>query len=136
MDEHSKLAVVINNIKALPKLILGLNLVTAALVSPISPLYSPVLFVAALSICALKLWSAQVVLSNYSKSQSEATSNQDTEINNSGYQYHETSAHLVRFGYGYSRAHAQTMAANSEVFGNSEAIDNPVISKNDKAANF
>lgn len=134
--KHSKLAVVMNNIKALPKLILGLNLVTAALVSPISPLYSPVLFVAALSICALKLWSAQVVLSNYSKAQSEATSSQAAEINNSDYQYHETSAHPVRFGYGYSRAHAQTMAANSEVFGNSETVDNPVMSKNGKAANF
>lgn len=134
VDEHSKMAVFINNVKALPKLLLGLNLVTAVLVSPISPLYSPVLFVAALSICALKLWSAQVILSNYSKVQSEVAANQDAEIDNAEYQYHKTSAHPMRFGY--SRSHAQTMAANSELFINSEATNNPVISKTDKAANF
>lgn len=132
--EQSKSAVLMNNIKALPKLLLGLNLITAMLVSPMSPLYDPVLFAAALSICVLKLWSAQIILSNYSNIASEATANQATESDTADYQYHKTPAQPMRFGY--SRRHAQMLAANSEVFIKSERLNNTGNSKTDKAANF
>ena len=54
-----------DNLKALPKLLLVLNVITAVLVAPFSPLYSPVLFSCSLIICLLKLWSAQVIFANY-----------------------------------------------------------------------
>lgn len=62
----------IANIKALPKLLLVLNLITLLLVSPLSSLYSPVLFTAALAICLIKVLAASVVLENYRYQQLEA----------------------------------------------------------------
>ncbi|WP_201528094.1 glycosyltransferase family 2 protein [Psychrobacter frigidicola] len=53
------------NIAALPKLLLVLNIITAIIVAPFSPLYSPLLFACALTVCVLKLWSAKVVFANY-----------------------------------------------------------------------
>ncbi|WP_201617920.1 glycosyltransferase family 2 protein [Psychrobacter urativorans] len=53
------------NIAALPKLLLVLNIITAIIVAPFSPLYSPLLFASALTVCVLKLWSAKVVFANY-----------------------------------------------------------------------
>lgn len=55
----------IANIRALPKLLLTLNLLTLLLVAPFSPLYTPVLFVAALAICLIKGLAASVALENY-----------------------------------------------------------------------
>jgi cellulose synthase/poly-beta-1,6-N-acetylglucosamine synthase-like glycosyltransferase len=55
----------IANIRALPKLLLMLNLATLLLVAPFSPLYSPVLFIAALVICLIKVFAASVALDNY-----------------------------------------------------------------------
>ena len=53
------------NISALPKLLLILNLITAVVVSPFSMLYSPVLFICAITVCLLKLWAARVMFNNY-----------------------------------------------------------------------
>ena len=55
----------ISNIAALPKLIFITNLITLLMTAPFSPLYSPLLFAGAMMVCLLKLWSAQVMLSNY-----------------------------------------------------------------------
>lgn len=55
----------LENILALPKLLLVLNVVTAIIVAPFSTLYSPLLFVCALSVCLLKLKAATVVFANY-----------------------------------------------------------------------
>ncbi|MGP4713344.1 MULTISPECIES: glycosyltransferase family 2 protein [unclassified Psychrobacter] len=65
---RTKQTVLGDNIRALPKLIIMLNIVTLALVSPLSVLYSPVLFVSALIIIAIKLWSAKVAFDNYAYS--------------------------------------------------------------------
>lgn len=62
---QSKRALFIANICALPKLILALSFITALIVAPFSPLYSPLLFVLSLTICALKIWSMQVIFTNY-----------------------------------------------------------------------
>lgn len=62
----------IANIIALPKLLLVLNLITLLLVSPISLLYSPVLFTGALAIFLIKILAASVVLENYRYQQPEA----------------------------------------------------------------
>ncbi|WP_321156655.1 glycosyltransferase family 2 protein [Psychrobacter sp. LV10R520-6] len=53
------------NIVALPKLLLILNMITAVIVSPLSPLYSPILFFCAITVCLLKLWAAKVMFANY-----------------------------------------------------------------------
>ena len=53
------------NIVALPKLLLILNIITALLVAPFSPLYSPLLFVCAVTVCVLKLWAAKVAMDNF-----------------------------------------------------------------------
>lgn len=63
--ERSRRTLWLENISALPKLLLVLNVVTALLVAPFSSLYSPLLFICALSICLLKLWAAKVILTNY-----------------------------------------------------------------------
>lgn len=63
--ERSQRTLWLENILALPKLLLVLNVITAAIVAPFSPLYTPVLFICALTICLLKLWAAKVVLVNY-----------------------------------------------------------------------
>ena len=65
------------NIIALPKLLLLLNVITMLVAAPFSPLYAPVIFVAALTVTVLKLWAAKIMLSNYaytptSKPQSKA----------------------------------------------------------------
>lgn len=53
------------NIAALPKLVLVLSLITAFVVAPFSPLYSPVLFVCAMTVCLLKLAAAKVAMDNF-----------------------------------------------------------------------
>lgn len=53
------------NIAALPKLVLVLNIITAFVVAPFSPLYSPVLFVCAMTVCLLKLAAAKVAMDNF-----------------------------------------------------------------------
>lgn len=53
------------NLSALPKLLLGLNVLTALLVAPFSPLYSPALFTCALIICLVKLLATTVIFDNY-----------------------------------------------------------------------
>ncbi|TXD98435.1 glycosyltransferase [Psychrobacter frigidicola] len=53
------------NLAALPKLLLVLNIVTAIIVAPFSPLYSPLLFGCALVVLVLKLWAAKVIFANY-----------------------------------------------------------------------
>lgn len=53
------------NVCALPKLLLILNVITLAVTSPLSALYSPLLFVSALMVTVLKLWSAKVAFDNY-----------------------------------------------------------------------
>jgi cellulose synthase/poly-beta-1,6-N-acetylglucosamine synthase-like glycosyltransferase len=53
------------NIVALPKLLLILNMITAVIVSPLSRLYSPILFFCAITVCLLKLWAAKVMFANY-----------------------------------------------------------------------
>ncbi|MGP5553114.1 glycosyltransferase family 2 protein [Psychrobacter celer] len=53
------------NVCALPKLLLILNVITLAVTSPLSALYSPLLFVSALVVTVLKLWSAKVAFDNY-----------------------------------------------------------------------
>ena len=61
------------NIAALPKLLFTINLITALMVAPFSPLYSPLIFVCAITIFILKLWSAQIMLANYGYTESSAT---------------------------------------------------------------
>ena len=53
------------NVVALPKLILLLNIITAVIVAPFSPLYSPLLFICALIICTLKIGAAKVAFDNF-----------------------------------------------------------------------
>ena len=66
------------NIAALPKLLIIINLITILMVSPLSPLYSPLIFVCAMAILILKLWSAWIMLENYAYSESnEATATAD-----------------------------------------------------------
>lgn len=54
------------NRRALPKLLLTLNALTALLVSPLSAAYSPILFACALTVFGLKLIAARLALANYS----------------------------------------------------------------------
>ena len=61
------------NIAALPKLLFTINLITAFMVAPFSPLYSPLIFVCAITVCILKLWSAQIMLANYGYTESSTT---------------------------------------------------------------
>lgn len=53
------------NMVALPKLILLLNIITAVIVAPFSPLYSPLLFICALMVCTLKIGAAKVAFDNF-----------------------------------------------------------------------
>ena len=69
---RSERTIWLENIAALPKLLLVLNIITALIVAPFSSLYSPILFVCALSICLLKLWAAKVIVSNYAYVRSNA----------------------------------------------------------------
>ena len=62
---RTKQTVLRDNVRVLPKLIVILNIVTLVLVSPLSALYSPVLFICALAIIAIKFWSAKVAFDNY-----------------------------------------------------------------------
>lgn len=62
------------NMVALPKLILLLNIVTAFVVAPFSPLYSPLLFVCALTVCALKIGAAKVAFDNFTVTEQKPTS--------------------------------------------------------------
>lgn len=54
------------NIVALPKLLLLINIITAILVAPFSPFYSPLLFICALTVCLLKIGAAKVAFDNFS----------------------------------------------------------------------
>ncbi len=63
---RTRKSVCIANLMALPKLLLMINITTAIIVSPLSPLYSPLLFGCAMSVCLLKLWATKVMLDNYS----------------------------------------------------------------------
>jgi glucan phosphoethanolaminetransferase (alkaline phosphatase superfamily) len=62
---RTKRTVWMANISALPKLLFILNVITAVIVAPFSSLYSPLLFIFAVTVCFLKLWSAKVMLTNY-----------------------------------------------------------------------
>ena len=62
------------NIAALPKLLLVLNIITALVVAPFSPLYAPVLFVCALVICLLKIAAAKVAFDNFAVSEQKLNS--------------------------------------------------------------
>lgn len=62
------------NIAALPKLLLVLNIITALVVAPLSPLYAPVLFVCALVICLLKIAAAKVAFDNFAASEQKLNS--------------------------------------------------------------
>ena len=62
---RTRKSVYVANLIALPKLLLILNVITAIIVSPFSPLYSPLLFGCAMVVCLLKLWAAKVMVANY-----------------------------------------------------------------------
>lgn len=62
------------NIAALPKLLLALNIITALIVAPFSPLYSPILFICALTIGLLKIVAAKVAFDNFSASEQKPDS--------------------------------------------------------------
>ena len=62
---RTRKSVYVANLIALPKLLLILNVITAIIVSPFSPLYSPLLFGCAMVVCLLKLWAAKVMIANY-----------------------------------------------------------------------
>ena len=62
------------NIAALPKLLLTLNLITAICVAPFSPLYSPILFFCAVTVCVLKLAAAKVAMDNFIATEQKAPS--------------------------------------------------------------
>ena len=62
------------NIAALPKLILVLNIITALIVAPFSPLYAPVLFVCALVICLLKIAASKVAFDNFAVTEQKLNS--------------------------------------------------------------
>ena len=62
------------NIAALPKLLLVLNIITALVVAPFSPLYAPVLFVCALVICLLKIAAAKVAFDNFAVTEQKLNS--------------------------------------------------------------
>lgn len=53
------------NLVALPKLLLVLNIITALIVAPFSPFYSPILSVCAVAICILKISAAKVAFDNF-----------------------------------------------------------------------
>lgn len=57
------------NIAALPKLLFIINLITALVVAPFSPFYSPVLFVCAIAVCLLKLGAAKVAIDNFASTE-------------------------------------------------------------------
>ena len=63
---RTRKSVLIANLMALPKLLLMINITTAIIVSPFSPLYSPLLFGGAVIVCLLKIWATKVMLDNYS----------------------------------------------------------------------
>jgi cellulose synthase/poly-beta-1,6-N-acetylglucosamine synthase-like glycosyltransferase len=62
------------NIAALPKLLLALNIITALVVAPFSPLYSPILFACALIVCILKIGAAKVAFNNFAATEQKVTS--------------------------------------------------------------
>ena len=62
------------NIAALPKLLLFLNIITALVVAPFSPLYAPVLFICALVICLLKIAAAKVAFDNFAVTEQKLNS--------------------------------------------------------------
>ena len=132
VDTQSKFAVLINNLKALPKSILILNLITAILVAPFSPLYSPVLFVLAVAICVLKLWSATLILSNYKKVDEVNNANKIELTEAAEYQYQAKPTIPERFGYRPS--YKQLIAANSEPFINLEKLSHSGSYKRAKSA--
>ncbi len=59
------------NIRAVPKLLFVLSALTALVTAPFSVFYSPLLFISAVVLCALKLASAHVILSNYAYTEPE-----------------------------------------------------------------
>lgn len=62
------------NVAALPKLLLLLNIMTAIMVAPFSPFYSPVLFGFAMAVCLLKLGAAKVAMDNFVATEQEVPS--------------------------------------------------------------
>lgn len=62
------------NIAALPKLLLALNIITALIVAPFSPLFSPILFIGALTVCLLKIGGAKVAFDNFTASEKKPDS--------------------------------------------------------------
>ncbi|MGM8897802.1 MULTISPECIES: glycosyltransferase family 2 protein [unclassified Psychrobacter] len=62
---RTRMSVYAANLMAMPKVLLMLNITTAIIVSPLSLLYSPLLFGCAIVVCILKIWAAKVMLVNY-----------------------------------------------------------------------
>ena len=62
---HNQPSLQLANIVALPKLLLVINIITALVVAPFSPLYSPILFICALTVCLLKISAAKVAFDNF-----------------------------------------------------------------------
>ncbi len=71
---QSRQSLFLKNIAALPKLLLVLNIITALVVAPFSPLYSPVLFMCAAAVCILKLSAAKVAIDNFSDARADIPS--------------------------------------------------------------
>ncbi|MFC6205050.1 glycosyltransferase family 2 protein [Psychrobacter urativorans] len=61
------------NIVALPKLLLALNIITALVVAPFSPFYSPLLLICSLTVCLLKIGAAKVAFDNFAATQQKVT---------------------------------------------------------------
>lgn len=71
---QSRHSLLLKNIAALPKLLLVLNIATALVVAPFSPLYSPILFVCSATVCILKLSAGKVAMDNFSDARSDKPS--------------------------------------------------------------
>lgn len=68
----------VKNLRVAPKLLILLNLITAVVVSPLTALYSPALFVAALGFLAIKLAAIIVATDNFTETESPKETQQTT----------------------------------------------------------
>jgi cellulose synthase/poly-beta-1,6-N-acetylglucosamine synthase-like glycosyltransferase len=71
---HNQPSLQLANIVALPKLLLVINIITALVVAPFSPLYSPILFICALTVCLLKISAAKVAFDNFAATEPKLNS--------------------------------------------------------------
>ena len=106
----------ISNIAALPKLIFITNLITLLIVAPFSPLYSPLLFACAMMVCLLKLWSAQMMLSNYGYAEPNEEASTMTAVFDTKATIHNTKATIHNKGVQYKSAqHGHTMSTCADI---------------------